>query len=387
VDEEGWCKRAHDHSVELEPSNLNAILRKEGIESGFCGKVGLFMKSRFYYSVCQFGAEKAVKDEVIASYPGLKFAFSRPGFITFKEDSDTGPELGWPASIFTRLWGVSIGQGKTVSTREDLLDAIPDGAVIHAFERDTFLPGDEPEGFRPGNRVQLMLKTAKKHLVIEGRKPEPGEWVYDLVWLDEEHLFLGKHRHEDGLDPAPGNQPVIALPANSPSRAYLKIAEAVHRFSPEIRKGLPVLEVGCSPGGATTFMLSQGMTVTGVDPKSMDPQLSKKAGFQFIQREAKALIKDDVKNLNPEWLVLDMNLAPLEALDEVAHVIRLLRESQGKKLQLRAGFLTIKLNDWKFASSTPLYLKRIRELGFERLTAIQLCSNRQEFFVYAEGFR
>lgn len=47
----------------------------------------------------------------------------------------------------------------------------------------------------------------------------------------------------------------------------------------------------------------------------------------------------------------------------------------------------MKLNDWKFAGSIPLYLKRVAELGFVELAAVQLCSNRQEFFVYAGGFK
>jgi hypothetical protein len=150
---------------------------------------------------------------------------------------------------------------------------------------------------------------------------------------------------------------------------------------------MEVLEVGCSPGGATTAMLKRGFKVTGVDPKRMDSSVNRYPEFSFIQKTAESLTREDLKRVNPEWLVLDMNLAPLEALDEIQHVLKLLRENHRGALQLRAGLLTLKLNDWKFAKSIPLYLKRLRELGFQSLIAVQLCSNRQEFFVYAEGFR
>ncbi|MBU6152846.1 MAG: methyltransferase domain-containing protein [Bdellovibrionales bacterium] len=343
------------------------------------------MTPRFYYATCQFGAEKTVKDEVLRAHPSLRFAFSRPGFMTFKEESGEAPFIQNPESIFTRVWGESVGQGKGEDALQSLIPLIPKGSVLHAFERDTFVPGDEPEGFVQNARIKKLMESGG----LQGfsNAPRVGEYVFDLIYLDEGHVFLGKHLHQDGMEPAPGNQPLISLPATAPSRAYLKLEEAIHRFKPECKAGTRVLEVGCAPGGASTAMLSRGFKVTGVDPKRVDPSVHQNTGFQFIQKTAKTLTRDDLKTANPEWLVLDMNLAPLEALDEIHHVLELLRSIHGSKLALNKGFLTLKLNDWKFASSIPLYLKRVSELGFRDLAAVQLCSNRQEFFVYADSFK
>jgi 23S rRNA (cytidine2498-2'-O)-methyltransferase len=167
----------------------------------------------------------------------------------------------------------------------------------------------------------------------------------------------------------------------------LKLEEALLRFKPELHPGVEVLEVGCAPGGATTAMLDRGFKVTGIDPKKMDASLDKKSDFRLIRKPAKEVKPEDLRGVNPGMIVLDMNLAPLETLDELEHVVRTLRLLHGKRLALKRGLLTIKLNDWRFANHVPLYLKRIRELGFEELTARQLCANRQEFFVYATGFR
>ena len=347
------------------------------------------MNPRFYFAVCQVGAEKAVKAEVLAEYPHLKFSFSRPGFITFKEESDRKAPILVTSSIFTRLWGQSVGQAKDFDSLVTLMKTIPEGSIIHAFERDVVVPGDEPDEFVQNQKITKVMQDLKAKGIPSlqwNAIPKPESMVHDLVWIDDFHVFVGKHYQASGLDPAPGNQPHFELPPTAPSRAYLKIAEAVHRFRPEIKKGMQVLELGCSPGGATTFMLARGMQVVGVDPRKMDDRLAHFPSFRFIQKPAVALTGPELTDINPDWLVTDMNIAPLEALDEIGYLVKLLRRAHGRNLKLKSGFFTIKLNDWRFADSIPLYLKRIEETGFTNLIPIQLSTNRQEFFVYADGF-
>ena len=348
------------------------------------------MNPRFYFATCQVGAEKALKSEILTEFPHLKFAFSRPGFITFKEEDGTKYAIAETKSVFARLWGKSVGQAKDPAALKTLIETIPQGAIVHAFERDVSVPGEERESFIPNARIAEVVKSLKKSGGSSFRWDAPAkvnELVYDLIWLDDYHVFLGNHIHRPKLDPAPGNQPALSLPEHSPSRAYLKIVEAIHRFQPKIEKGMQVLEVGCSPGGATTAMLSLGLKVVGVDPKVMDKEVSANPGFKFIHKLAGNVSQDDLVNVNPDWIVMDMNIAPLEALDELSHVIQCLRKNWGGRLKVKQGFLTIKLNDWKFAESIPLYLKRIEECGFREITATQLCSNKQEFFVMARGFK
>lgn len=49
--------------------------------------------------------------------------------------------------------------------------------------------------------------------------------------------------------------------------------------------------------------------------------------------------------------------------------------------------MTLKLNDWKYASDIPFFLKRLGQIGFENLQCVQLAHNRQEIFVYSSKFR
>lgn len=338
------------------------------------------MNSRYYYVTCQVGAEKAVKNEVLDEFSHLRFAFSRPGFVTFKEDDDRHPPIEQASGVFIRIWGISLGQAKSESDLDELIRQVPEKAKFHAFERDTFVPGDEPDDFVQNRHAQSLMQKFKREW---NTPPRSGEWVYDLIWIDDFHVHLGKHRHSEWVDSAPGNIPSITLPKEVPSRAYLKIEEAIHRFRPEIKKGMQVLEVGCSPGGASTAMLNRGLKVTGVDPKRMNERVYLHSNFNFIQKMAQQVTTTDLKTINPDWIVMDMNIAPLEAIDELGHVIQCLKKNFGKTLLLNRGFLTIKLNDWKFAENIPLYLRRLEELGFYDMIATQLCSNRQEFFVYA----
>src|SRR4029078_7270775 len=66
---------------------------------------------RFIFITCQIGAEPAVKTELARKWPAFRFAYSRPGLLTFK----------WPAgaaladdfdlhSVFARTYGFSLGK-------------------------------------------------------------------------------------------------------------------------------------------------------------------------------------------------------------------------------------------------------------------------------------
>ena len=64
----------------------------------------------FIYTIVNVGSEKLLKEEISIKYPHLKFAYSRPGYITFKDTTekftvDTVLDL-----IFARSYGLSLGK-------------------------------------------------------------------------------------------------------------------------------------------------------------------------------------------------------------------------------------------------------------------------------------
>jgi len=343
------------------------------------------MNPRFYFAACQTGAEKAVKAEVLAAYPQLRFAFSRPGFITFKEEVSVGRSLALAAPVFTRLWGTVVAQTRDRAELPAILSRIPEDATVQCFDRDQFVPGDEPGGFVRNANIRAVLDAAG--YAIPKASPAFGAEIFSLIWVDDFHVFLGCHVRTANISADPGNVPDISVPAESPSRAYLKIEEAFYRFGTGLKAGSKVLEVGCAPGGASTAMLNRGIAVTGIDPQNIDARVLARAEFRHVKKFARYVADADLRGFNPDAIVMDMSIAPNDAISELAHVVSVLRGLFGAELAVREAYLTIKLNDWKYATDIPSYLARLRKIGFESLRPMQLASNRQEFFVYAGGFR
>lgn len=375
------------------------------------------MNTTFYFALCQIGAEKAVKAEVIDEYPSLRFCFSRPGFITFKDSAENAAEIVLKKNIFTRLWGKVIGKASSPEELSQLLKEIPSDADVHFFDRDMYIPGEEPEGWSRSANISRLTDTSA-FTAARGNLNEPTNIdnqrilpcgvpdtaavtaagakklpvnkmrrIYDVIFIDDFLVFAGSHIVTKKVIAEPANIPPLELPASSPSRAWLKLEEAVYRFKPELPpfadKNPSALEVGCAPGGASSALISRGFTVTGIDPQSMADSVYDSGKFTHIRKPARFVTDEELQNVNPHWLAVDMSIPPREAMTELSHVMKALRRVHGKNLKIQAAFITIKLNDWKYASSIPSVFESIEKMGFIIRESMQLAFNQQEFFIYA----
>jgi hypothetical protein len=80
--------------------------------------------------------EPALKREVARTRPELRFAYSRPGLVTFKSERPVTAEDP-PGSVFARVWGRSIGAAADVeSAAEKLAAAGVSGERVHVFQRE-----------------------------------------------------------------------------------------------------------------------------------------------------------------------------------------------------------------------------------------------------------
>ncbi len=125
----------------------------------------------FVFVTCQVGAEAALKHEMLRERPSLRFAFSRPGFLTFKIaagkkiPADFGSNL-----VFARAAGFCLGKatGETSATRADLVwKLICDRPVtqIHVWSRDRHSPGFRD--YEPG----ITAEAAEVERVLRERAP------------------------------------------------------------------------------------------------------------------------------------------------------------------------------------------------------------------------
>jgi 23S rRNA (cytidine2498-2'-O)-methyltransferase len=354
------------------------------------------MESLFLFTVCQVGAEKALKEEVARDYPDLRFAFSRPGFVTFKSVSKPLGDEFELRSVFARAYGLSLGRKITNTTDQARVDSIvkearevfqaaanpPRKLRLHVFERDLYAPGEEAQDYQPGLKAGALERAVRQHpeaqdLFHTDSEAQVGDPVLDLIGVEENEWWVGFHRHTFSHSPVPGGRWKIILPPEAPSRAYLKLEEALRWSGAPIRSGDGAVEIGSAPGGASYALLQRGVDVIGIDPGAMDPVVLNFKGPARFYHEARSVtvIRREELPESVQWLLVDMNTGPDTAIYPLERFAIRMQDS------LLGVVMTLKLNEWDFAQHIPNWLERIRKMGMARVRATQLPHNRREICV------
>jgi 23S rRNA (cytidine2498-2'-O)-methyltransferase len=308
----------------------------------------------FAFATCLPGVEPALKLDVARARPDLRFAYSRPGLVTFKCARPIAPDDA-PRSPFAHVWGRSIGAaGDPASAAAQLA---PVGAVrVHVFAR-------EPEG---------PTDLAPWQALGPGGAAQPGELVADVIVAPGgEGAWLGVHRHDASRPALPGGALPVEVPPEAPSRAYAKIEEAIAWAHLPVAAGHVALEIGAAPGGAMLALARRGLDVWGVDTGDLAPQVLALPNAHHVAKKVGALRWEELP-ARVDWLLVDVNLAPQVALHEVARLMPRLRAT------LRGAVITLKLNDWAFVRELPALVERIRAMGLPDVRLRHLPSNRRE---------
>jgi 23S rRNA (cytidine2498-2'-O)-methyltransferase len=345
------------------------------------------MCAAFVFAACQLGSEPLLKQEIGRRRPDWRFAFSRPGFCTFRlpesAAADPRPDL---AATFAREYGVSLGRvtgagdaelaGAFCAMIEERVADAP--RHLHLWRRDRVLPGDP--GFAPDDTAAQggALRERLPQMALNEHAAE-GDAVLDCVIVEPNEWWLGWHRATAA--PAsrwPGGVPNIAAPAGMISRAYLKMTEALLWSEPPLRAGDRCVEIGSAPGGSCLALLERGCTVVGLDPAEMDPAVLAHPRFTHVRaraKEAKRSVFDDCR-----WLMSDANVAPTYTLDTVEPIV------MAPRARVQGLLLTLKLTDRKLAAALPKLEERVRAWGYPRVRTRQLAFNRREVCLAADRF-
>lgn len=294
--------------------------------------------------------------------PSLRFAFSRPGLITFKSDGEIGP-ADVPASVFARVWGRSIGPANDPADAAQQVAALGPTRV-HVFARD---PDADRSLLQP-------WETALSH--FRSDVAASGDLIADVIVAAGEPAWIGVHRHDEHHVAWPGGMIPIDVPADAPSRAYSKIEEAIAWAALPVEAGHVALEIGAAPGGAVMALARRGLEVYGVDTGELAPNVLALPGVHHLAMKVGALRWEQLPP-RIDWLLVDVNLAPQVALHEVARLMPRLRPT------LRGAVITLKLNDFAFVDALPALTKRIADFGFATVRMRHLPSNRREICVVA----
>jgi 23S rRNA (cytidine2498-2'-O)-methyltransferase len=319
--------------------------------------------TRFAFATCLPGLEPAVKRDVARRRPELRFAYSRPGLVTFKSPREIAPD-DRPGSVFARVWGASIGAVRDPDTLAHQLAQL--GATrAHVFAR------------QPEASVDLAPWRAAASALPTGPAQE-GELVADVIVAADEPAWLGLHRHDREHVPAPGGAIAVEVPADAPSRAYAKIEEAIAWAELPVAAGQVAVEIGAAPGGAVMALARRGLEVWAVDTGELAAQVRALPGVHHLAIKVGALRWEQLPP-RVDWLLVDVNLAPQVALHEIARLMPRLAPT------LRGAVITLKLNDWSFVDELPALVRRIESFGFREVRLRHLPSNRREICAVARS--
>lgn len=342
----------------------------------------------FLFITCQVGAERPVKSELARVWPAFRFAYSRPGFLTFKLPADHSLEPDFNLrSVFARSYGFALGKTQAADVEARVVEMARLATErrldkLHVFERDRKAPGDhgfEPQITPAAEEAEAAIRrfwpTDAAPLPSKPPQARAGQAVLDCVIVEPEEWWIGYHVASGWSSRRPGGLSRYPLPEDAVSRAYLKMEEALGWSRLPIARPDVAAELGCAPGGSCQALLQHGLTVIGIDPAAMSEALLVNAQFRHIRKRASDVRRSELRAV--KWLFADMNVAPQYTLDAVESI------ATSPRVQLRGLLLTLKLLEWELAEEVPAWLTRIRTWGFPYVRARQLQHNRQEICVVA----
>lgn len=345
------------------------------------------MNTPFRFTTCRAGSEATLKRDIASHFAGeLTPAFMKPQFITWKVKH---PGFSPPKNLshFARVSGISLGLCKTLAELVEHARSLGNKPLrLHVFPRITAEDGVEAATWQRIDTLAAEITTTltEAGIALETQQPlAQGDLILDVIVgeTNEEPIFLGCHEHQPAMHPHPGGLPRIALPEDVPSRAWLKLEQALawRGWDQLDLSGQTALDLGCAPGGATYSLIQRGMSVLGIDTGEMDPRvldLAKVKGVRFEHwRTAAGRLNLTALPREPALLLCDINLAPPEIIPTLQRI--------QDAVQARRLVLTIKLNTPALEDRAHEFIDTIRDFAPAPVFATQLAGNRREICITA----
>ncbi|WP_044281557.1 23S rRNA (cytidine(2498)-2'-O)-methyltransferase RlmM [Myxococcus stipitatus] len=248
--------------------------------------------------------------------------------------------------------------------------------VVQAFTPDS------PRGNTLAASAEALEAAVRARLPSErllddaGRARESRALLVSLCVAPDGVTVLGLVSASEAISLAPGGRRRMRREGESPSRAAMKLEEALDGLPFEPGRGDVCVDLGAAPGGWTQRLVARGAKVVAVDPAKLMPELAAHGRVKHVQESAFAYTPEEPV----DWLFCDMAWRPLEVAQLLAKWGR-----RGWASHLVAN---IKL-PMKDKNSVLLRVRHtlVEDGGWKQLTLRQLYHDRDEVTVTAHQLR
>jgi 23S rRNA (cytidine2498-2'-O)-methyltransferase len=327
------------------------------------------MKDQFIYFCANIGSENLLKEEIKIFYPELAISYSRKGFLTFKNkgvkyDLNSISEL--QVAFATRV-GICLGKAKPEELKSSVFDVFKaldialENCIIHNFSINTEYHFDATSSFD----VKVNHYSAD------------GKLVLNLISLGEKEIWFGVHRVSRGITRYPNSHVNIELPEKVPSIGYLKLAQVTELFAIKFAARDSWLDFGCAPGGSSSYLLSKGSKVWGVDTAKVDDDIYNHKNFEFIKSSVQDLSQEKLPD-DIQWVHSDININPNQAIKEVLRLCKKYNNS------LRGIIFTVQVVKPELIQQIEQFEEIFYDWGFSSMTSRQVPTHKKEYVLIAQ---
>ena len=196
-------------------------------------------------------------------------------------------------------------------TSDDAAAALPaSGVVVQAWVPDTDegnLRAKEARAWEEA-LVQQRREAGAVDYATPWKAHEGGGFLGQVCLLAPGVAAVGAVRAREAFSLAPGGRARMKRSGEAPSRAAMKLEEALEWYGLAPGRGDECVDLGAAPGGWTRVVAQRGARVWAVDPAKLADDVRAQRGVRHVQASAFSYAPDEPV----DWLFCDMAWRPLE---------------------------------------------------------------------------
>jgi 23S rRNA (cytidine2498-2'-O)-methyltransferase len=212
--------------------------------------------------------------------------------------------MGFPISAVVRTPGEAAEALGDEQTKVQVW--VPDTDVANARQAEAGIWQDTIEAMR--------AEEGRQDPDTPWKAVEQGAWLGQVCLIGPGVGVVGKVRAREALSLSAGGRTRMKRTGEAPSRAAMKLDEAIDWYGVTPGKGELCVDLGSAPGGWTRRLVERGARVWSVDPANLAPDVLKLPRVKHFKVSAFEFEPDEPA----DWLFCDMAWRPLEVAQLLA---------------------------------------------------------------------